>query len=89
MKPEQKKSAEEALLETHPEVLERLCETLGEDVDSPSCDVLRNHLEKCPGCRAYVDSLLKTISLYRIAEDAAPPAGLKNRLFDALNIPRG
>ncbi|MFW5973170.1 MAG: anti-sigma factor family protein [Bacteroidota bacterium] len=78
---------EEELLKAHPEMLEQLCETLGEDVESPSCDALRAHLDRCPGCRAYVDSLLETIALYRTAGDVKPPAGMKDRLARALHLP--
>jgi predicted anti-sigma-YlaC factor YlaD len=71
----------------HPEVLDQLCETLGEDTGSPACDALRAHLEKCPGCRAYVDSLMKTIGLYRVADDARAPDHLKDRLYRAMSLP--
>lgn len=42
-----------------------ICDELGEDMDSPSCQALREYVKSCPNCEAFVDSVKKTIRLYR------------------------
>jgi RNA polymerase sigma-70 factor (ECF subfamily) len=47
------------------EVFNHICENLDEKMDSPRCREIRRHLDRCPNCVAYLDSLKKTIRLYR------------------------
>ena len=42
-----------------------ICDELGEDMNSPSCQALREYVKTCPNCEAFVDSVKKTIRLYR------------------------
>lgn len=49
----------------HTKYLLEICEKVDRDLTSPTCKKLREHLEKCPDCAAYYDSLKKTILLYR------------------------
>jgi len=42
-----------------------ICDELGEDMDSPSCQALQEYVKSCPNCAAFVDSVKKTIRLYR------------------------
>ncbi len=49
----------------HKKYLLEICEKVDQDLASPTCKKLREHLEKCPDCAAYYDSLKKTIVLYR------------------------
>jgi hypothetical protein len=44
----------------------KICDELGEDMDSPSCKALREYIQKCPNCEAFVDSVKKTIKLYQV-----------------------
>ncbi len=52
-------------LADHKKYLLEMCEKVDLDLTSPTCKKLREHLEKCPDCAAYYDSLSKTILLYR------------------------
>ena len=53
-------------------------ETLGEEL----CDEIDRHLEDCDNCRIVVDSLRKTIYLYRVtAPPASVPDDVRTRLF--------
>jgi len=52
-------------LTDHKKYLLEMCEKVDRDLESPTCRKLREHLEKCPDCAAYYDSLKKTILLYR------------------------
>jgi RNA polymerase sigma factor (sigma-70 family) len=40
-----------------------ICDHLDEDIASPRCRQIKQHLDECPNCRAYLDSLKKTIVL--------------------------
>jgi predicted anti-sigma-YlaC factor YlaD len=42
-----------------------ICDSLDENIRSPRCRTIRRHLEHCPNCRAYLDSVKKTIALYK------------------------
>lgn len=62
-----------------------ICDNLDERLDSPRCRQIRQHLEKCPNCRAYLDSIKKTVAIYR--SDIAPgiPASAHRRLMKAVD----
>ncbi len=49
----------------HKKYLLEICEKVDQDIASPTCRKLREHLDQCPDCAAYYDSLKKTIVLYR------------------------
>lgn len=42
-----------------------ICENLDEDLNSPTCLKVKEHLKDCPNCIAYLDTLKKTLILYR------------------------
>ncbi|HUL44849.1 MAG TPA: zf-HC2 domain-containing protein [Bacteroidota bacterium] len=42
-----------------------ICNNLDEDIDSPQCREVRNHLDGCENCKIYLDNLKETIALYR------------------------
>lgn len=42
-----------------------ICENLDEDINSPDCLKVKEHLKDCPNCIAYLDTLKKTVMLYR------------------------
>ena len=52
------------------------------------CAEIENHLSGCQNCHVVVDTLRKTISLYRqsAAETGNVPAMVKERLFRILNL---
>jgi len=58
-----------------------ICDHLDEEISSPRCRQIRQHLEECPNCRAYLDSLKKTIVLYRKLPDPSVPARAHRELF--------
>jgi anti-sigma factor RsiW len=47
------------------ESLAHICGEMDEHIDSPKCREIKKHLAACPSCAAYLDSLKKTIRLYR------------------------
>jgi len=56
---------------------------LGEEI----CAEIERHLSGCENCRVVVDSLKKTVYLYHAtAGDAQIPEGVRNRLFQRLEL---
>ncbi|HPN37433.1 MAG TPA: hypothetical protein PL041_03455 [Melioribacteraceae bacterium] len=47
------------------DVINHICENLGEDNNSPNCIALKEHLNNCPNCQSYLKSLKLTINLYK------------------------
>ena len=43
----------------------RLCDYLGEDLDSDVCREVREHVDACPECKLYFDSIRQMVNLYR------------------------
>ncbi len=68
------------------DVVQHLCGDLDEKIDSPACRALKKHLEECPNCTAYLDSLKKTITLYRQYPDPRPSAGRRKKLMSVLKL---
>ncbi len=62
-------------------VYRRICENLDKGLDSPQCREIKKHLEKCPDCLAYLDSLKKTVLLYRVMPSPAVSKAMRTRLF--------
>lgn len=48
------------------------------------CAELEHHLADCPNCRIVVDTTRKTVSLYRRYGQAELPAGVSERLWQAI-----
>ena len=47
------------------DVMSHICDSLGEDLDSPKCVNIKDHLESCPNCQKYFDSVDSTIKFYK------------------------
>jgi hypothetical protein len=47
------------------EVAKYVCENLDEQLNSRKCRAIKKHLQTCPKCSAELDSLKKTVFLYR------------------------
>ncbi len=51
------------------------------------CEEIERHMQDCEDCRIVVDSLRKTIYLYKeTAEDAEVPQDVKQRLYHCLDL---
>jgi hypothetical protein len=42
-----------------------ICDNLDQKIDSPKCREIKKHIQACPDCQAYLDSLKKTVAIYR------------------------
>lgn len=59
-------------------VVRYICDNLDEGLNSRRCREIRRHLKNCPNCTAYLDSLKKTVSLYKSVRN--PRLGTKMKL---------
>jgi len=66
--------------------LQQICDQLAEDIDSPLCQEIKEHLEKCSKCCAHVDSIKKVVYLYQKECPADVPDAVDNRLWKVLNL---
>lgn len=71
------------------QVYQHICDHLDEDLSSARCRQIRHHLEECPDCKAYLDSLKKTIVLYRAAPVPAIPPVVHRALAKAIEHEHG
>jgi predicted anti-sigma-YlaC factor YlaD len=67
------------------DVANHICESLGEELNSPKCLAIKEHLENCPTCREYFNSVKKTIHLYQ-DYNVELPDDVHKRLMDCLGL---
>jgi hypothetical protein len=67
--------------------VERLCDALGEDLNSPICRELKEHLENCPDCALQIDTVKRTVEIYRSIPGQRVPSEMQKRLLARLNLP--
>jgi hypothetical protein len=68
------------------DVYQHICDNLDQDLNSAECMEIRKHLEGCPDCRAYLDSLKQTVFLYRSIPFPHVPRRLHTRLIRAIPL---
>ena len=66
--------------------LQQVCDQLSEDIDSPFCQEIQEHLENCPKCCAHVDSIKKVVYLYKNTKKSDVPHEVDDRLWKVLNL---
>ncbi|MFA3783640.1 zf-HC2 domain-containing protein [Melioribacteraceae bacterium 4301-Me] len=47
------------------DVMNHICDNLGEELDSPKCVEIKAHLEHCDNCKKYFKSIETTIEFYK------------------------
>jgi predicted anti-sigma-YlaC factor YlaD len=67
-------------------VYKHICENLDADINSPKCRAIKKHLASCPDCSAYLDSLKKTILLYKHEPGPRLPLSAHRRLVKLIDI---
>lgn len=58
------------------------------DLDDQLCAEIERHMAECGDCRIVVDTLRKTIMLYRAYGHADVPEDAKDRLYAVLGLER-
>ena len=68
-------------------ILGSLCEYIDGDLDQELCAEIERHMEGCEDCRIVVDTLRKTIYLYRTINPCLDvPGEVRERLFQTLDL---
>ncbi|MGE5498706.1 MAG: zf-HC2 domain-containing protein [Syntrophothermus sp.] len=67
------------------DVMEHICDNLGEELNSPRCRAIKSHLESCNGCQNYKTSVETTINFYR-QYNVELPDGAHSRLITFLGL---
>lgn len=66
-------------------VMDHICESLGEELQSERCLAIKEHLDECTDCKNYFKSVEKTIEFYKMY-NADMPEGAHSRLMKILNL---
>ena len=67
------------------EVYHEICDSLDQDLNSPRCREIKKHLETCPDCAQFLNSMKKTVMLYRTVPTPEVTSAVHKRLTSALN----
>lgn len=67
------------------EVMGHICESLGEELNSPKCTAIKQHLEECETCKKYFKSVSTTIEMYK-TYNVDMPDDCHKRLFEKLGL---
>ena len=69
-------------------MLSMLSDFIDGELSSEFCTTFENHLEQCPDCSIVVDTLKRTISLYKenSSEATQVPADVRERLYKCLAL---
>lgn len=68
------------------ELLGEMSEYVDGALEASLCAQLEAHLAECPDCRVLVDTLRRTIVLYRTQSRPAIPDDVKSRLYRVLKL---
>ena len=63
-----------------------LCENLDSKLNSEECRRIREHIESCDNCHALLDSLKKTVSLYKQMPAPSLQKQLEQELFAVIQL---
>jgi len=66
------------------QVYRHICENLDENIHSARCRAIRKHLVSCPDCGAYLDSIKKTIALYKTIPTPKVPSAIHRKMLRVL-----
>ncbi|MDH3252604.1 MAG: zf-HC2 domain-containing protein [Ignavibacteria bacterium] len=62
-----------------------ICDNLDRDLESPECREIKVHLASCPDCQGVLQSLKKTVDLYRAAPTPGVPGPVHERLLNLMD----
>ena len=72
--------------ETCRNLLSQLSDYIDGELEETLCAEIEQHMADCPDCRAVVNTLEKTIELYRNTERAEVPIDVQSRLYKVLKL---
>lgn len=62
-----------------------ICDNLDQHLDSPRCREIKRHLAECPYCRAYLQTVKKTVSLFQLMPVPRIPPGTHGVVVRAID----
>ena len=63
----------------------KLCDYLGENIDSDVCSEMRDHIDSCPKCKLYFESVKQMVNIYRKNEVAeSVPEDCREKLISLI-----
>jgi anti-sigma factor (TIGR02949 family) len=68
------------------ELLGQLSDYIDGDLEEALCAEIEQHMAACSDCQAVVNTLEKTIELYRTAGRAETPHDVRGRLYKVLKL---
>jgi anti-sigma factor (TIGR02949 family) len=68
------------------DLLSQLSAYIDGELDEALCEEIRRHMAGCENCRAVVNTLEKTVELYRTTPRAAVPSDVETRLYKVLKL---
>jgi anti-sigma factor RsiW len=68
------------------ELLGQLSDYVDGDLEAALCAELEAHLAGCPDCRVMVDTMRRTITLYRTQAAVDLPSDVEERLYRVLKL---
>jgi anti-sigma factor RsiW len=77
---------------THRQIFKKVCDFIDGELDEATCKELEKHIAACPRCRIYVDTVRRTIMLYKVKDSPQKlPAKARKQLVAtiALKIKKG
>lgn len=67
------------------DVINHICESLGEDLNSAHCAAIKKHLSECSSCSNYYKTVEMTIDLYK-KYNVELPENAHERLMKSLGL---
>jgi anti-sigma factor RsiW len=68
------------------EMLGALSEYIDGELDESLCAEIEAHMRDCPDCQMMIDTLRKTVLLYRTQSKPEVPGDVKSRLYAVLDL---
>ncbi len=68
------------------DLLDQLSGYIDGELEATICAEVEAHLAECPNCRIMVDTVRKTITLYRSQATTTLPSDVEERLFKVLKL---
>lgn len=65
-------------------LFDKLSAYLDGELDTATCDEIRQHAEECIACRACIDTLKQTVALCQGLEDETPSPDFSRQLKDLI-----
>lgn len=67
------------------DVMQHICESLGEELNSDKCVAIKNHLDGCTDCKSYFKTVELTIDYYK-KYNVEIPKEAHSRLMNFLDL---